>query len=310
MVSCGVTALTIALVDTEEGLVIFALGMMPTSSRNEPLERLRSLVPESWRARLLSVVRLLRLVSDSRSYREYRRLERVVDTTHRGEPPASLRIRALRGTKVAVRPGTTDLLTLVDTFGWAYHAPPPDLDPHSFALVWDLGSNVGFTIAHLAQICPSARIIGVELDPENAAQARTNIAPWSDRCEIIEAAVWTDDGTLDYCREAGQEWGFRVAALVAGEQAPNASASSISLNTLAQRASRRIDFVKMDIEGAETHVLRENTEWAARVDSIKVEVHDPYTIEDCAADLDVLGFETARDLKHHACVTGTRRSAA
>jgi FkbM family methyltransferase len=35
----------------------------------------------------------------------------------------------------------------------------------------------------------------------------------------------------------------------------------------------RVDFVKMDIEGAEREVLRRNTRWTLRVHSIKVEAH-------------------------------------
>ena len=284
--------------------------MMPAARSNDALDNLRSLIPQSWRARLLSVARLLRLVPDPRSYSEFRRLERITDASHCREPAASLRIRALRGRKVTVRPGTTDLTTLMDTFGWAYHLPPPNLDRRRFTSIWDLGSNVGFTIAHLAQICPRARIVGVELDRGNAAVARRNIAPWSDRCELIEAAVWVEDGTLGYRRDDGQEWGFRVAPLIDGGTAANAVAAAISLNTLVKRAPARIDYVKMDIEGAESQVLRRNTEWAARVDSIKVEVHEPYSVADCIADLRELGFEASEDGKHHACVIGTRQSAA
>jgi hypothetical protein len=65
-----------------------------------------------------------------------------------------------------------------------------------------------------------------------------------------------------------------------------------------------IDFLKMDIEGAEAQVLRVNTDWARRVRCIKVEVHGPYTVEDCVRDLQALGFTARPDRKHPAGVVG------
>ncbi len=162
-------------------------------------------------------------------------------------------------------------------------------------IIWDLGSNVGYTVAHLAHLFPGARIVGVELDVDNAAVARLNIAPWSDRCDLIHAAVWTEDGTLGYRRVAGQEYGLRVAPLMDAISEPNATAPAISLNTLLLREpSRQIDYVKMDIEGAESRVLRENTEWAASVRAIKVEIHPPYSMSDCSTDLQELGLPDHR----------------
>ena len=285
--------------------------MVRSSGSRDAVSPVRQLIPRPVRERLLAVTRLLRLVPDRRSYREFRRLEKIAAGEGEAQPLASLRIRALSGRSVAVRPGTTDLTTLVDTFGWVYHLPPEELDRRSLRLIWDLGSNVGYTVAHLAHLCPAARIVGVELDADNAAVARMNIAPWSDRCQLIHAAVWIEDGTLSYRRVAGLEYGLRVAPLADDDSEPNATAPAISLNTLLLRDSpAQIDYVKMDIEGAESRVLRENTEWAASVRAIKVEIHSPYSVSDCSADLQRLGFQTIADSKHHACVIGTRPVAA
>ena len=64
----------------------------------------------------------------------------------------------------------------------------------------------------------------------------------------------------------------------------------------APAASRRCrgrpgGLVKMDIEGAERDVLRQNTEWAALVRTILVEIHEPYDVSSCCTDLARLGFE-------------------
>ena len=131
--------------------------------------------------------------------------------------------------------------------------------------ILDLGANIGMTMAHLAVLYPSARIVGVELDAENAALCRENLRPWADRCTIVEAAAWTADGAVRYERRRGYEQGFHVTS-----ESGNATAPAISLNTLlARHGWDQVDFVKMDIEGAEQQVLRRATQWAERVRSIK-----------------------------------------
>jgi hypothetical protein len=56
---------------------------------------------------------------------------------------------------------------------------------------------------------------------------------------------------------------------------------------------RDVDYVKLDIEGAERDLLTANTGWAARVRCISVEVHSPYRVEECLRDLAALGFRTS-----------------
>jgi DNA primase len=51
-----------------------------------------------------------------------------------------------------------------------------------------------------------------------------------------------------------------------------------------------VAFVKMDIEGAERAVLRDAAGWAPLVDALSVEVHPPYDLARCRADVEALGF--------------------
>lgn len=251
------------------------------------------------RPRLPRAIHVARIVANRRSYRTLRRLMKRGAVGPTGAA-VGIELRPLGGRTVWIRPGTSDADVVWDTFVGRYHLPPRDLPGRPVALIWDLGSNIGLTMADLAVRFPRARILGVELEPANAALARANIAPWQDRCELLEAAVWTHDGTIAFDGAAGEEHGFRVA-----EAGPR-SAAAIGLDTLRARGADGPDYVKMDIEGAERDVLRTATAWSADVGMIKVEVHDPYTVEDCAADLARLGFGAAVDRRHWACVAGVR----
>jgi FkbM family methyltransferase len=252
-----------------------------------------------------------------RSAHDYRRLGGV----RRGESFASYRrlvdpdasdgqvaiaIRELGGESVCVRLGSADRWTLECTFskGTKYHLPPASVE--NPRVIWDLGANIGLTMVHFAHLFPQAHIVGIELESGNATLCRANVEPWNGRCEVIEAAVWTEDGVVGYDASEQDEQSFRIAP-VAGTPA-NAEAAAVSLNSLLERTpGEAVDFVKMDIEGAERDVLRVNTEWSAHVRAINVEAHPPYSVKECAGDLERLGFDAEIPDNDSIVVLGTRR---
>jgi FkbM family methyltransferase len=145
-------------------------------------------------------------------------------------------------------------------------------------------------------------MIGVELDAENARLARKNVAPFGDRCTIIHAAAADVDGELSYTPVTGEEWGYRAGT--EGEIAVDA----LSLDTLLRRVApgRPVDYLKVDVEGAEQAIFRAGGDWAEQVRALKCEVHPPYTVDDAASDLRALGFDVAVDDQHFSCVIGRR----
>lgn len=223
------------------------------------------------------------------------------------DPVASFRVRSLGARPITVRPGTSDLVVLYETFGATYDAPPKILAPERTMRIWDLGANIGLTAARYAASFPRARISAVELDAANADLARSNTTAFSARCEIITGAVWVEDGTIQYVIDEGAEHGAHVTAGCTGPRARTSPAWS--LNTLF-RDDDRIDFIKMDIEGAEAEILKQNTEWACKVACLKVECHTPYTVEQATMDLEALGYKVERDRKHWASVFAVRPGLA
>ena len=177
-------------------------------------------------------------------------------------------------------------------------------------LIWDLGANIGLTMADLAVRHPRARVIGLEMDAENAALARANTAAWSDRCDVIEAAAWPTDGQLRYVHLAGATSGHFVTGATPEEDPAVTTADALSPYSLLALSGPEavVDFAKVDIEGAEIELLRHHAGWARRVRTMAVEVHAPYTVDECREDLRELGFETRVDPRHWACVIAWRDS--
>lgn len=213
-----------------------------------------------------------------------RALKAAVRTSSRGTEPVPVHIRSLAGSPIWIRPGTTDSEVCLATFAGRYHRPPRlSFTPH---LIWDLGSHIGLTMRDYAHLYPQARIVGVELDSANASLARHNLLPLLDRCELINGAVSSVPGPLQYDLSPGAD-GFRLARYGEGR------ADGITLNELLRRTGTP-DFVKMDIEGAESAVLSHDTNWARRVRAISVECHAPYSLAECAEALTRLGFSVIK----------------
>jgi FkbM family methyltransferase len=134
----------------------------------------------------------------------------------------------------------------------------------------------------MGHLYPDARIVGIELDTANVALARRNLKPIGDRCEVVEAALWSAPGQVKYAKQGGAD-AFRVT------DAGDTTVDAITPNELRERYGRP-DYVKMDIEGAERSVLKQAAGWAVDVPAISVECHPPYALADCRSDLEALGF--------------------
>lgn len=250
---------------------------------NRVLTRAKRFVPR----RLKDEVLLWRVASDSAGRRTLWRL-----LTHQDQPgpPVTIRVKPLGGAPFVLRPGTTDAYIVRESFAYGGHMPPPEL--RDIRLVVDVGANIGTSMAEFAHSLSAADVIGIEPDPGNAALCRQNVAPWP-RCEVVEAALWTQDGQVQLAGAQGREAGLRVA------EAGAVTVDALSLPTFLERhaADRPVDYMKLDIEGGEQPLLGEPDGWD-RVRSVGVEVHPPYTVEGCVSDLRALGFETRVDRRH------------
>jgi FkbM family methyltransferase len=135
----------------------------------------------------------------------------------------------------------------------------------------DLGAHIGLTSLWFAHRY-GCSIIAVEPSPTNVRVARLNLERNGIKAEVIEAAVGPDDGEGYFAEDKDSNLGhiasegYRVRVL----------SMKTLLSGLPEGAI--IDLVKMDIEGGEGPLLRQNLEWLSRVKSIIAEFH-PHLID-------------------------------
>jgi FkbM family methyltransferase len=145
-------------------------------------------------------------------------------------------------------------------------------------LVVDAGANVGYASVRFANRWPEARIVAVEPEATNSALCRRNTLPYPN-IRVVEAGIWSSPGKLRIVNPSSGKWAFEVEADEDG---------NIPAITLAQLSEgRRIDLLKMDIEGAEREVFREPS-WLAYVGVVVVETetHTPSTRDIVTAALE------------------------
>jgi FkbM family methyltransferase len=222
-----------------------------------------------------------RWLSRSCGLRSAYTIQALIQRSYRGPSPATVDVRAFGNASVRLRPNSSDGIVLKTVLLTTEHLPPAEV--RSPRTLVDLGTNIGIAAAHMAVLYPTARIIGVELDPVAADLARFNTSRWEDRCSVTNAAAWVEDGVVAFTPQAGREW----ANTVTDDGAVTVPA--VSLDTLLQGIDY-IDFMKMDIEGAEREILLAPAEWASGVGWITIEIHAPWTRDECEQRLRDLGF--------------------
>jgi FkbM family methyltransferase len=134
-------------------------------------------------------------------------------------------------------------------------------------VIIDAGANIGLSIIYFKQLYPNASVLGFEPDPIAFETLKYNIQQLGlTGVEVLEKGVWNKETSIRFYAEGAD----------AGRIALDSDQGNIThINTIRLKdyLNRHIDFLKIDIEGAETTVLKDCGELLRNVDRIFVEYH-------------------------------------
>ncbi len=137
-------------------------------------------------------------------------------------------------------------------------------------VILDIGANIGIASFFFSKTYPNAKIIAFEPDRKiyNALQYNMKALECKN-VTIVNKAVWDKNEIIKFYSE-GSDGGRIEDSLFFDKNIINVNA--IDIVDIMKEYSK-IDFLKMDIEGAETRVLRRAENYLCNVQNIFVEYH-------------------------------------
>lgn len=158
----------------------------------------------------------------------------------------------------------------------------------SSPVVYDCGANIGLSCLYFKRLYPKAQIKAFEADPSIAGLLKANLAAnHINDIEVISKAVWTGSDGIEIGIEGAD------GASVYSEAGRKIKIESVRLRELLEREDC-VDMLKMDIEGAETEVIRDCADSLGNVKHFFIEYHDfinrPQALDEILCILRKSGF--------------------
>ncbi len=168
-------------------------------------------------------------------------------------------------------------------------------------LIIDCGANMGLSVIYFKTHYPDAQIIAFEADPHIFSFLKKNMSSFNFRDVIlINKAVWNSSGYVTFNAEGGA--GGRIEESIE----ENISFKKIEATRLRDYLeSGSVDFLKIDIEGAEYEVLDDCKDLITKIDYIFIEYH---SMQGKAQNLDlILNILSTAGFRYHIKDAFTRR---
>ena len=137
-------------------------------------------------------------------------------------------------------------------------------------LIIDAGANIGASTLWFASNFPGSHVVAIEPEKNNCELLRKNCHDLN--YKLLEGAISSREGH-GFLHDPGRgEWAYQVRLSGSGRRVPLYSAESIVADCRA--AGMRPFLCKIDIEGGEAELFRDNFSWLGEFAVIVIELHD------------------------------------
>lgn len=163
-------------------------------------------------------------------------------------------------------------------------------------VIFDCGANVGMSVLYFKKCFPKARITAFEAEPEIALLLHDNLKNNNiTDVRIIDKAVWKDEQGIWFGSESADSSSIYSSA-------EKKKIASIRLKDFLLKESN-IDFLKIDIEGAEKEVLNDCRDALGHIQNLFVEFHsyigNPQGLAEIIQIFEENGFRYYIDTNQH-----------
>jgi FkbM family methyltransferase len=180
---------------------------------------------------------------------------------------SSMRIPGIRH-PISLRSNHSDLTSFREVF-LKKEYDIPIVEPFTPEIIIDAGANVGLTSVFFSNRYPNAQVISVEPDRENFECLQKNVSDYKNIIPI-KGALWSSAEEISLVDKGYGERGYII------ESGGKNTVEAFSIPSLMQYYDiKRIDILKIDIEGSEKEVFSVETEkWLPVTKYLIIELHD------------------------------------
>jgi len=133
----------------------------------------------------------------------------------------------------------------------------------------DCGAHIGMSVLYFKTCFPKAEVLAFEPDPKNFAFLKKNVASYHlENVSLLQEAVWKEDGMISFNTEGSMSSKIEGTA--------KSTEASVKATRLKNHIKRKVDFLKIDIEGAEFFVLQDIESDLHFVDRLFLEYHGSF----------------------------------
>ncbi|NTW15888.1 MAG: FkbM family methyltransferase [Syntrophaceae bacterium] len=144
-------------------------------------------------------------------------------------------------------------------------------------VIVDAGANIGLASIYFANKYLEAKIIAIEPEQSNFELLKENVAPYPNIFPI-QAALWNKREEINLIDLGLGKWGFMTEMKHPSESLFDNACHKVTAitidNIMEDFDLKKINILKVDIEGAEREVFSDTRSWLNKVDSIIIELHE------------------------------------
>jgi FkbM family methyltransferase len=138
------------------------------------------------------------------------------------------------------------------------------------AYIIDCGANIGLSTIYFHKCLPDAEIVSFEPDDANYSLLSANVAQLkSNKIKILKEAVWIHDDFISFENTGG------LGSKIGEENGSNTV--KIKATSLKNFITKKVDLLKVDIEGAEYEVIKDIKDKLHLVDRFFIEYHGSFS---------------------------------
>ena len=180
--------------------------------------------------------------------------------------PGKIRYHKLNGKQLTFTKGPELLHALQEIYGHQIYLQ--ELPQN--AKIIDCGANIGISVIYLKSLFPDAHITAFEPDTSNFPLLEKNVASFGlQNVTLRKEAVWIRNESLFFENNGSQD-----SRIVEGIEQNNAI--EVKGIRLKDEINSKIDFLKIDIEGAEYEVIKDISDKLSFVDHLFIEYHGKF----------------------------------